>query len=279
MKLSDVPCWLRNGSIYESMIESEDVDFTMDSHKIKDSPKINKLKNFIKIYKLSNYWNLHRYPMEIYVYAFLNKQEVIDFLKNEETSSSKLLIEDIENNFSIDKYKGIISEDFKDPKIIDYYENCPVNLLKKNENIKKSFDVISDLMKIKKTKNHEDLIRKLSKAFTNKGFKQKVGIFEDSEIPTVCFELGEDWDFCYYSIIGCGIKTFFDNKYIKDNGFVVQPILFNWKTTCFIAISVYQIKEQDDDERVYDQLRFGSEDDMLSSIIHKVGKKVKHLGF
>lgn len=69
------------------------------------------LKKYIK--------SLHRKPLDIYVYGFLHKKEVLEFLKNFETDESEELIEDIKNNKSLYKFKEIILEEFKDPKLLE----------------------------------------------------------------------------------------------------------------------------------------------------------------
>lgn len=76
---------------------------------------------FKEVYEISDYWGLKRFPLDIYVYAFHNKKEVIDFLEKSERDGSLELIEDINNNKSLLKYKAVIQYDFESPKLNNFY--------------------------------------------------------------------------------------------------------------------------------------------------------------
>lgn len=135
MKLKNIPCWLKNGNVYEELLEGGDSKIPKEfKNKIIDSSKINSIEDFKKIYDYSHFWMLKRLPFDIYVYGFLNKKEVLKFLKELGTSKSEVLYEDIKNDFSLIKYKNIISEDFDFTGLEKFYKTLEEKVILEIEN-------------------------------------------------------------------------------------------------------------------------------------------------
>jgi len=123
MKLKNIPYWLKKGDLFNTFSENNSKLPNNLKEFITDSPEINSLEDFERVYNISHYWMLFRLPVEIYVYTFLNKKEILHFLEKLETVESKNLLDDIKNNKSFIKYKNIILEEYKDPEILEFYND------------------------------------------------------------------------------------------------------------------------------------------------------------
>ncbi len=95
MKIYKVPCWLRNGSQFRELSSELSSKLPDEFINFIETSEINSMEDFSIVYRLSSFWGLDRKPLDIYVYAFLNQQEVIKFLKELETHESEEDIEDI----------------------------------------------------------------------------------------------------------------------------------------------------------------------------------------
>ena len=124
MKFYEIPCWLREGDLFKNLIEygelTDDVGIEL-IHKIKTSSSINSLKEFKKVYEISGFWMLDSYPLDIYVYGFLNYKEVLEYLKGNNDFQSNELHKDIRKNISLKKYESLINDKFKNEEISMFY--------------------------------------------------------------------------------------------------------------------------------------------------------------
>lgn len=176
MKFSEVPCWLRNGNLYRENVSYENYheDIFFEEEYFEDTSRIENIEDFKKIYKISNYWILDKYPLDIYVFGFLNKKIVIDFLQSlkdtseenmennseenmenmenkkpsGETLAHSALEKDIENNISFNKYLEIINDDFKHKKIQSYYKIFPMQTIKNNFYLEQVFLIFGCFQKL-----------------------------------------------------------------------------------------------------------------------------------
>lgn len=162
MNLYMVPCWLREGSLFRSFTENGNMSDLLDNvviNHVKETSEINSMEDFINVYNFSMYWMLDKLPLDIYVYSFINKKEVLNYL------DSKKLKKDIKKNKTLIKYKVLILEKFKNHKLINFLNHVRLNekqskyLIYNTGNTsniakyfyKEDFDLYSyeDLMKIK----------------------------------------------------------------------------------------------------------------------------------
>ena len=131
LKISQIPCWLKNGNFFRDYLENNsdndqiEIDDILMTY-IRNNSKINNLEDFKRVYHLSSYWHLDRKPFDIWVYAFLNKKEIILYLEELSNLESKSDIEDIKKDKSLIKYKGIIMEDFNIPELNKFYNTLMV---------------------------------------------------------------------------------------------------------------------------------------------------------
>ena len=122
-----VPCWLRLGRFFRNYVEMNDNDYNTEIDEItqkffKFTSEISSMDDFKRVYELSFYWILDRLPYDLYIYGFLNTQNVLIYLNELETPESNKVKDDIRLNLSLIKYKNIIQEDYNIKEIIDFYK-------------------------------------------------------------------------------------------------------------------------------------------------------------
>lgn len=160
MKLNEVPYWLKKSDLYRNLVNNDPLEDVDENIKILDTPEILDYKTFKKVYKISSYWSLDSYPIELYIFSFLNKEKVLKFLLKNETIESINLYGDIKNDFSLKKYKNYIIDNFKsEHEIISYLnsfddydvelkitssEGDDINFNKKYEDVHDNIEDISE---------------------------------------------------------------------------------------------------------------------------------------
>ena len=120
MKAYKVPCWLQKSKLFRDFMETKRLkDKLPQTHKmlVESSSKINSLDDFKRIFEICNFWIVDKYPLDIYVYGYLDKNNVLEYLKSVDDSSSKDLYKDIYQSISFKKNYVEISENFNDEKI------------------------------------------------------------------------------------------------------------------------------------------------------------------
>jgi hypothetical protein len=83
--LRTLPSWLKNGDIYENLLEGADLDSPIDSSlydNIVKSTQIYNFNSFKRVFNASEFWMLKEYPLSLIIYALINKSEVLPFLEN-----------------------------------------------------------------------------------------------------------------------------------------------------------------------------------------------------
>jgi hypothetical protein len=105
--MEKTPSWLTKG-----------VD-PKDNIPVKKTSKIKNIKDFKTVYNLSVSWKLPKFPLDIFVYHLFNENAVLKFLKSK---GDKSLIDDLNRNVTILKYKHTIIDDFPETeKILKNY--------------------------------------------------------------------------------------------------------------------------------------------------------------
>lgn len=251
MKLYKIPCWLRNGDVYRNFVEEKGSKVPKEYLNFKDTSEINSIEDFEEVYRLSGYWGLYRYPLDIYVYSFLNKKEVIEYLKSLETAESKELIKDIEKKKSLKKYKNFIIEEFDDPKISEELNDDLISFIDQNDFLKTSLQIALELNKLnlKKIKSIEDLSEKITNIFLKNGAR----IHEDNnalykDVLMSSFYIHDNLKNVYagyYGTLGNLIEKFFE-KNSENIKIAVGYVSYISGFEGYISIGLKKINETED---------------------------------
>ena len=110
------PSWLKNGSVFKNLnlernydLENDDIVPFPNSFII-NSFEIESTRDFINVFKASNFFDLFKYPVSVYLYSLLYRDEVFNILDEIDDNYSSLYKKDLEGYKSILKYKNEILE-------------------------------------------------------------------------------------------------------------------------------------------------------------------------
>uniref|UniRef100_A0A6C0AE58 Uncharacterized protein n=1 Tax=viral metagenome TaxID=1070528 RepID=A0A6C0AE58_9ZZZZ len=183
--------------------------------------------------------------------VFYIKKEVLEFLKGFETEESIQLIEDIKNNKSLYKFKEIILEDFKEPKLLEELNNGFDEFIEENNFLKTCLKIMVDLknLKIKNTYSEQQLLKKITEIFLKNGATKNRDhetidvVYQDVFLTT--FSISDNSRNVYsgyYGILGNLIEKLFD----KQSEFALGYVSFNSGDTGSIAIGLKKLQEDED---------------------------------
>jgi hypothetical protein len=110
MSLESLPDILKLGELYLTLKE-EGEEMKIEDTYIIDNFNIKNIKDFIRILNIVAYWQLFRIPIELIIYALLNRDEVLNSLEKESSKHSQIYKEDFFYNISLIEYKN---------EVIDY---------------------------------------------------------------------------------------------------------------------------------------------------------------
>lgn len=155
VQLEDFKYWQKQGSFYQGhkhLMNSVEID---DQYMI-DSDVIEDMNDFIRVFDASNFYGLYKYPVELYIFLLLNKDNVVDFLQNRNRTYDRIFLKNNVYNQEIFRYKeDILSymkfklvylyED-KSKQYIDIYEKT-IEILEKTDFIDIKYE--AKMVKIK----------------------------------------------------------------------------------------------------------------------------------
>jgi hypothetical protein len=121
VKFCDIHDNLKEGELYKSLLES--IDNENDEIEIEERYVINNfsIKNnddFHRILQICSYWLLNKLPVEIYIYSFLHRENVLTYINNlnEEISHERQYKEDLLYNIGLIQNKKEIIKNVTNEK-------------------------------------------------------------------------------------------------------------------------------------------------------------------
>lgn len=155
MNIEDIPEWLKNGDLYRSF-DPNDEEVNIDF--IRTNEEVNNLDDFKEVLNVSLYWILDKFPYTLFVYAYYNNSEVLNYL---ETKSENKYLEEAEeilkNEIPFSIFEKFLKEnnfpkkDIDNIRKSDQKEDDFLNLIKKNLN-----KIIKDRELLVKARNFFD---------------------------------------------------------------------------------------------------------------------------
>lgn len=115
IKVKRLPSWAVGSVFYKSNLESGDVEsgFYVPEKYVMDTQigfGRENFDDFLLLFEASNFYGLYRYPIEIYVYSLLFREDVLDYFTKNYNSYGEIFIKDLLYCNSILKYKSEILE-------------------------------------------------------------------------------------------------------------------------------------------------------------------------
>ena len=113
----DFPDWLYPSGMFREYIKSgdEEIYYSKFEHDIPETPEITNINEFKTVVKYSDYFIYDNgyaiYPISVFCYFFLNKEEVLDFCEDENRDLYRFLTSD-----SVEQYREITSNSVENPK-------------------------------------------------------------------------------------------------------------------------------------------------------------------
>ncbi len=95
--IENFPKWLKNGHKYINWFGEEKLfdSFIPLTKHLPYTDIIENLDNFINVFNASNEWDLFEYPMSIYMFSLINRNEVIELLENNNNATSKIFLKEL----------------------------------------------------------------------------------------------------------------------------------------------------------------------------------------
>ena len=100
IKLKDFVSWWRYGDLYQYFQHLTD-EIDIDEKYLIKNENVNNINEFILVFDASNYFQLYIYPIEIYVFFLINKDEILTYMEQKNGTYEKLFIKEFENNKEI----------------------------------------------------------------------------------------------------------------------------------------------------------------------------------
>lgn len=107
LKKEEVPKWLHNSQLYESM--DDDGEFEVPKYNFKKHPKINSLDDFVRVLNTYNYWILNEYPDSIYEYGLDHYHDVLPIVIEFESGKNHLLSDSLSEMYFL-KSRNVVSQ-------------------------------------------------------------------------------------------------------------------------------------------------------------------------